>query len=511
MHTTQRALLKAIAANPHDDAPRLVYADWLDEFAAELPKKERESTAARAEIIRVQCELARLAEEDCDSRWVYEYLDSQGLYDLDNLYFHLDWSELDPGLSRRLTLRARELQLTSQYLNAWREDDCPVVKDVRFGFHRGFWTHIDLSGAKNVGRAVQSLEKLPDLIPASELHCDRELTPEDAKRVASSHVFKHLVSASGDLQRPILYSALAQSKVASGMRRVDVSCYFGNTLAPFARSNRWGGLRTLSALSHGDARITSLEPLAEAEHLAELQSLQLYFDAGCHPDTIAAVANGAWINLRRLDFDAWIRDRSAIALSKGDAFKNLRYIRLGHEVGASGAVAVLTSAKLKQLVVVSLSGGMDGMHGLNASALKKAVRPNLRVLSLPVSDKADVLALANSPVTRNLQLLDLRGSLTESTAKAFFRSMQMPQLMMWSLASGDVGPATAEAIASCDRLTNLQSLDLARTKIGNTGAKALAKSKHLGKLRHLDVSQAGVTESGRAALRKRFGDDVVRA
>ena len=43
------ALLAAIRAAPDDDAPRLVYADWLDEHG----------DPARAEFIRVQCELAR--------------------------------------------------------------------------------------------------------------------------------------------------------------------------------------------------------------------------------------------------------------------------------------------------------------------------------------------------------------------------------------------------------------------------------------------------------------------
>jgi uncharacterized protein (TIGR02996 family) len=43
------ALLAAIRASPADDAPRLVYADWLDEHGQ----------PQRAEFIRVQCELAR--------------------------------------------------------------------------------------------------------------------------------------------------------------------------------------------------------------------------------------------------------------------------------------------------------------------------------------------------------------------------------------------------------------------------------------------------------------------
>jgi uncharacterized protein (TIGR02996 family) len=46
---TDVALLAAIRAAPDDDAPRLVYADWLDEHGQ----------PERAEFIRVQCELAR--------------------------------------------------------------------------------------------------------------------------------------------------------------------------------------------------------------------------------------------------------------------------------------------------------------------------------------------------------------------------------------------------------------------------------------------------------------------
>src|SRR5215217_5840813 len=43
------ALLAAIRAAPDDDAPRLVYADWLDEHGQ----------PERAEFIRLQCERAR--------------------------------------------------------------------------------------------------------------------------------------------------------------------------------------------------------------------------------------------------------------------------------------------------------------------------------------------------------------------------------------------------------------------------------------------------------------------
>jgi uncharacterized protein (TIGR02996 family) len=49
----EAALLAAIAAHPEEDTPRLAYADWLDEHAADLP--EPASARIRAEFIRVQC------------------------------------------------------------------------------------------------------------------------------------------------------------------------------------------------------------------------------------------------------------------------------------------------------------------------------------------------------------------------------------------------------------------------------------------------------------------------
>jgi uncharacterized protein (TIGR02996 family) len=50
--TYEEAFLQAIRESPSDDAPRLIYADWLEEHRQ----------ADRAEFIRVQCRLAGLTE-----------------------------------------------------------------------------------------------------------------------------------------------------------------------------------------------------------------------------------------------------------------------------------------------------------------------------------------------------------------------------------------------------------------------------------------------------------------
>ena len=69
--TDGAGLLRAILDDPHDDVPRLVYADWLEEHGDETER-------VRAEFIRVQIELHALetAVHDCVvlylSLWGYE-------------------------------------------------------------------------------------------------------------------------------------------------------------------------------------------------------------------------------------------------------------------------------------------------------------------------------------------------------------------------------------------------------------------------------------------------------
>src|SRR5262245_48416219 len=72
---TESAFLQAILEAPEDDAPRLVYADRLEDHGH----------AARAEFIRLQCRLAKLP----------------------------------PGDARRPGLAAREGQLLAEHGNAW--------------------------------------------------------------------------------------------------------------------------------------------------------------------------------------------------------------------------------------------------------------------------------------------------------------------------------------------------------------------------------------------------------
>ncbi|MBP3958884.1 TIGR02996 domain-containing protein [Gemmata sp. G18] len=92
----QNRLLRAVLANPDEDTPRLMYADWLDEH----------DDPARAEFIRVQCRLAE--------RSAHEAVPAS-----------------DPD-------QQREFQLALQLGERWRAE-LPAVRGVRWtGFWRGF-------------------------------------------------------------------------------------------------------------------------------------------------------------------------------------------------------------------------------------------------------------------------------------------------------------------------------------------------------------------------------------
>src|SRR5206468_25941 len=91
--------------HPDDDAPRLVYSDWLEEHGDEDDRR-------RAEFIRVQIELARLDEDD----------------------------------PRRLALANREAALLDTHRDVWVRE-LPAWARKRVKFQRGFPSRIDCTVA----------------------------------------------------------------------------------------------------------------------------------------------------------------------------------------------------------------------------------------------------------------------------------------------------------------------------------------------------------------------------
>ena len=110
---THVAFVQAITENPEDDSPRLVYADWLDEHGQ----------PERAEFIRVQCQLARVATGD-PRRSRLEAREQELLSG------HVEeWARPLPRAVRALATSSRLTRLTTLHLSACGIDDeaCRVV------------------------------------------------------------------------------------------------------------------------------------------------------------------------------------------------------------------------------------------------------------------------------------------------------------------------------------------------------------------------------------------------
>jgi uncharacterized protein (TIGR02996 family) len=116
METEASALWRAVVAEPYDDAPRLIYADWLEEHG----------DAERAEFVRVQCRLATL-DDDAPDR---------------------------PALDRR------ERQLWVKHRGAWQRPLPTLLRE--FPFRRGF-VHPNLT--RNSKQFLRLTDEVLDAAP----------------------------------------------------------------------------------------------------------------------------------------------------------------------------------------------------------------------------------------------------------------------------------------------------------------------------------------------------------
>ena len=149
------ALLHAVLAHPGDDLPRLVFADFLEESGDP-------ASVARAEFIRVQCELAQV-EADPDPASV-------------------------PAL---LALRTRERLLLSKFSDAWfdplRRRGEPFFSALSHGrFRRGF---VEIAWMP-AGQFLWKAEKLFARVPLRELRVTMTTREELAELMDCPHTAK---------------------------------------------------------------------------------------------------------------------------------------------------------------------------------------------------------------------------------------------------------------------------------------------------------------------------------
>jgi uncharacterized protein (TIGR02996 family) len=169
--TTEQAFLADICANPDDDTPRLVFADWLTE-------RDGLGDSMRAEFIRVQCRLAAL-----DAVRPLITLPSQ-LDRFVNVY----------------ALLQRERQLLSQVRDCCHEEWCSWAEAVgqlplwwhAWEFRRGFVECITLKAADWCRYAERLLATQPirEITLTTRLQIRMQVDPDPSDLYVSFHAVR---------------------------------------------------------------------------------------------------------------------------------------------------------------------------------------------------------------------------------------------------------------------------------------------------------------------------------
>ena len=341
------ALFRTILENPDDDAPRLVFADWLEEHGEE----------ARAEFIRVQCELAARA----------------------------------PGDPRRQILQEREAQLLRLHGSAWLKG-FPVQGSRRiFSWRRGFVGAITLSipewlrvGARLVrwtpleevrfdGVVLRDLGRLAKSPPLGRVaRIDLSFKQLDVGALEVLAGIPHLgrlraLKLSDNRLTADGIRALARSPIAGQLRELDLNA---NDLgAGGAEALAEGNFARLADLDLGrtQAGDRGAEALARAGWLAAVTRLDLRADRITEWG-VAALAAAGWSGLSELNLRLnGIGDGAAAALAGSPALATLRGLDLAdNRIGPAGARALAASPHLAGLTHLNLKGNPLGDAGVRA-------------------------------------------------------------------------------------------------------------------------------------------------
>jgi uncharacterized protein (TIGR02996 family) len=360
----EAAFLRTIAAAPADDAPRLVYADWLEGRGD-----------PRGTFIRVQCALAALPAGD----------------------------------HRRHDLEEAARRLLAGHAAEWTRDIAGRVSG--WYFHRGFVEEITLPAAAFLEHAADLLRS--GLIHTVRLHDVGDLAPALARFAALGQV-AHLDLCGNRLGDDGI-AVLARSDAVRRLRELDLSfnSLSNGGLQALLDAGSWPNL-TLLALQ-GNDRVTGrgATALAQSRSLPALGSLDLR-DNDIDAPGVWALANSRTLtSLCDLGLAGNpLGGPGARVLAQSPLLRRqlarTGLLDLRHTlIGPAGVQALVGDDHLRTVVSLWLDGNHVGDAGL--TALSIAELPRLHELHLSGNGITDegVAALAGAPVLNRLTVLDL--------------------------------------------------------------------------------------------------------
>ncbi|MFO0847426.1 MAG: TIGR02996 domain-containing protein [Gemmataceae bacterium] len=377
------AFTAPILARYGDDGPRLIYADFLDE-------SDDPADHARADLIRVQCALARLPDDH----------------------------------PRRPSLRAAETDLLARYQNTWAAPIAGLAAGVEF--RRGLLDTVAVDAGTFLARGGELFRRAPVRrvrLLAAGRHLARLADCPHLARV------RELDLTGNDLGNGGL-NLLVRSPHLGRVVLLDLSfngvCDGGvRLLAGAATLPR---LRALYLTDNGRVGDDGLKALAESPHAAGLHTLDVSGNAVTDVGVRAAAEPKSFARLHTFrvfanpigdaGVSALVRSPLLARLLEKVAVLDLR----DNQITAAGAAALVSSPFAAAIERLNLSGNWLGDAGLLALAESPHLG-RLRRLTVGRNHVGDqgAVGLARSPLMSRLTHLDLsKNQITETGVDALW-------------------------------------------------------------------------------------------
>lgn len=424
--TDGEALYRAILESPDDDAPRLVWADWLEE----------NGDPERAEFVRLQCE----------------------------------WAALDPGDPRQEELWERWGGLLDRNRDRWTSDLGPLARNC--GFWRGLPDWFDVT----TGEMVEQVEALRRYVPAQCLNVQLNLF-RDALRAWDGLDSVRCLDIAEKAMDPYYphtslrgWVWLLQCTRLRGLRSIQVEMDIASAGALAALSGTdWPHLRELSI------RLHNAEPgklpnawtdLPHAMWYAGLKSLDLWGCAIGEEGMACFVLAYDLPKLTRLGLGMnHISPEVIRGLAKTTGFEELRCIELNGNPVGTAIGDLLSSSRLPNLCALAASDvvaeGESSRDLVNAVVAVGWSRLRILEFNSNALDTEAVERLVESPAAARLEVLALNGNdLTDAAAFALAGSPRLRRLRRLDLAGNRLTDAGLQALASSPNLPNLRTLTL---------------------------------------------------
>ncbi len=428
-------LLQAIRATPDDDAPRLVYADWL----------QQQGQAERAQLVRTQLQRAQLP------RW-------------------------DP---QHLRLELAERAILADHEQRWRSE-LPALEDVVWGsYRRGFVDRVGFR--RDVSELAEDLQVAAEHLPLTGIAvCWPRLS--DAPPLERLPGVRRLI-VYGAMMREEDLQWLLDAPLLTALHTLDLvdSGMGDRALGQLLASDRLAGLHTLRVpLSRAGDPVVSR--LVNATGLTGLTALDL------------SVATSDELGSGGRD-EPTLSGRGVEALAQWPGLLQLRSLDLsGHQIEAEGLAALLASpliANLQQLCVRNITFGT--LRGAFAGA-----NPALRLQVLNISENRDLdLAtaeeMAQATCLSELKVLEMNHVFEWNGAEPFRRLVQAPWFDSLRVLEASDAPALIDPLPA-RRPANLRTLRVAESyqDFEADSFQRLANAPGLDSLLEIDLTESYV-------------------